>query len=61
MTNEEIEELLSHLRELVAKGNFFKVTRRENKVPLKNSAIKKIVSKLMVDDFHKKDLDHNGS
>ena len=37
MTNEEIEELLSHLRELVAKGNFFKVTRRENKVPLKNS------------------------
>ena len=61
MTNEEIEKLLSHLKELVARDDFYAVYRRGDKFPLRNSAIKKIVPLLKVSEFKKRKLDHNGS
>ncbi|MGO5472391.1 type II toxin-antitoxin system MqsR family toxin [Streptococcus hyointestinalis] len=61
MTNEEIEELLSHLKELVARDAFYTVLRGGRKVAIKNELIKKVVPSLKVSDFNKKELDYNGS
>ena len=54
MTNEEIEELLSHLKELVARDAFYTVLRGGRKVAIKNELIKKVVPSLKVSDFNKR-------
>ena len=61
MKKHEIRELLFKLKRMVRNNNFYAVARRKDKTPAEPFIIKFVVANLTVNDFHKKELDHNGS
>lgn len=61
MKRHEIRELLLKLKRKVRNNEFYAVARGKGKIPAEPLIIKFVVANLTVDDFNKKELDHNGS
>ena len=61
MKRHEIRELLLKLKRKVRNNEFYAVARGKGKTPAEPLIIKFVVANLTVDDFNKKELDHNGS
>ncbi|MGF0086727.1 hypothetical protein [Streptococcus hyointestinalis] len=61
MKRHEIRELLLKLKRKVRNNEFYALARGKGKTPAEPLIIKFVVANLTVDDFNKKELDHNGS
>lgn len=61
MKRHEIRELLLKLKRKVRNNEFYAVARGKGKTPAEPLIIKFVVANLTVEDFNKKELDHNGS
>lgn len=61
MKRHEIRELLLKLKRKVRNNGFYAVARGKGKTPAEPLIIKFVVANLTVEDFNKKELDHNGS